>query len=881
MPSPADNPADGPSWPLTGRATELDVITDMLCGDSPGVVLVGDIGVGKSRLTDAVAERLAAEGWSIRHNRATEARMAVPFAALAGLLDLSQGRTDPLQRVFDATEQLAAGEAPVLLVVDDAHWLDAESLAFVHHVIDTTTVRVVFAVRSPHRRADEALAAARTLGLRRVELQPLGRADVSLLLQAVRPGLNAAEARALWDVTQGNPLFLHEIVSRWVEQGQAIAIDGGALADVVGDRLADLDDDQQQVLELVAVGGNVALDLLQQCSSADCVAGLERRGLAVADESGDRLTARLAHPVYGEVLMGRMGLATQRLRRRRLLDDLNGRESHRSSDLVQLAVWGVDQGDAVDPELLVSVAKRLVGAAYDSLDRPDALPPLQGDLPVIAARLAKAAVDHGGGFDAAEVWFGILVHIDSTAAAADEGLAAMTRLAATEEQRVLAATTAATVALLRGSEELSDTIDELADLAARTSGANRRAVQAVLAYVLTIFLRTGEAITLSRSILDDEVTAPRDRLIASMALAGGLGMNGQTLESLAVSERAFLALPADPDGWALGGLVFIRAATLRICGRLDEADMLAEAGFATSEAAGNHMGMGMFGVVVAEILTTRGRLDDAHARARAVSEILAGHQTSANREAAQAHSVAALALAYQGDARGARLEQTLAEAAGIPAYKASANRTTAWVAVAEGRRGAALELLRGYSAQYPEDRFGAMLCLHELVRLGERGGGAAMQAMVDDGVDGELWLAATARAVAFDAGDGAGLDIATEAFAEMGAMLDAAEAAAQAAEAHGAAGDRSAATASRRRCRELAALCQGAATPALREAGDAQQKLTARELEVARLAAAGMTDQAIADEVHLSVRTVETYLYRVYFKLGIEGRAELVSHPEI
>ncbi len=61
----------------------------------------------------------------------------------------------------------------------------------------------------------------------------------------------------------------------------------------------------------------------------------------------------------------------------------------------------------------------------------------------------------------------------------------------------------------------------------------------------------------------------------------------------------------------------------------------------------------------------------------------------------------------------------------------------------------------------------------------------------------------------------------------------------------------------------------------------ALRDLAPRELEVARLAGRGASNKEIADELGISVRTVETYLYRIFFKLGVESRAELASHPEL
>jgi DNA-binding CsgD family transcriptional regulator len=63
----------------------------------------------------------------------------------------------------------------------------------------------------------------------------------------------------------------------------------------------------------------------------------------------------------------------------------------------------------------------------------------------------------------------------------------------------------------------------------------------------------------------------------------------------------------------------------------------------------------------------------------------------------------------------------------------------------------------------------------------------------------------------------------------------------------------------------------------------ARVHLTLGELDTARQAAAGRTNKQIANDMHLSVRTVESHLQRVYEKLGISGRHELADalqdHP--
>ncbi len=54
--------------------------------------------------------------------------------------------------------------------------------------------------------------------------------------------------------------------------------------------------------------------------------------------------------------------------------------------------------------------------------------------------------------------------------------------------------------------------------------------------------------------------------------------------------------------------------------------------------------------------------------------------------------------------------------------------------------------------------------------------------------------------------------------------------------------------------------------------------LSQRETEVLQLLALGYTNQQIAEEICLSVKTVESYRARIKAKLGLEGRAHLVRY---
>jgi DNA-binding NarL/FixJ family response regulator len=77
------------------------------------------------------------------------------------------------------------------------------------------------------------------------------------------------------------------------------------------------------------------------------------------------------------------------------------------------------------------------------------------------------------------------------------------------------------------------------------------------------------------------------------------------------------------------------------------------------------------------------------------------------------------------------------------------------------------------------------------------------------------------------------------------------------------------------RARELHVADQGWAAPVIDGLDSVAVELTPREAQIAALAARGLTNQQIADELVLSVRTVETYIYRAMSKRGVATRQEL------
>ena len=160
-------------------------------------------------------------------------------------------------------------------------------------------------------------------------------------------------------------------------------------------------------------------------------------------------------------------------------------------------------------------------------------------------------------------------------------------------------------------------------------------------------------------------------------------------------------------------------------------------------------------------------------------------------------------------------------------------------------------------------RFGDQTCLDRLVEVASATGG-------------RLAAVIAAHASAVRDRDAAGIAAAARQFEEIGALLSAADAAAQAAVAFEGKDDRRRSVEAASVANRLAAECGGIRTPALELAAH-PLPLTVREREIANLVAAGLSNRDIADRLTVSVRTVEGHLYRACIKLDISDREELAA----
>ncbi|NUW36977.1 hypothetical protein HTZ77_37070 [Nonomuraea sp. SMC257] len=868
----------GSCWPFVGRGGQLARVREALRARA-GVMIVGEAGVGKSRLAAQALSGLG--GYGVVRALGTATAATIPFGAFAHALTGPPGAGENLLRWAARHLRARAGGGRLLVSVDDAHRLDPASAALVHHLASSGAAAVLVTVRSGARQPAPITALWKDEVLDRIELRPLDRDGVeAVLAEALGGEVAAPTVRRLAEVSAGNLLYLRELVHAGRASGR-LAVREGAwrwcgelsltarLRELVEARIGRLGPGEREALELVAFGEPLGAALVAGLTSAEAVERLEDRGLVAAVADGRREHLRLGHPLYGQVV--RDGCGTLRARRRlRTLaaaleaggpSEAGGTSepggTRRREDVLRAAVWRLDGGSAVEPATLLD-------AAAVALARQQ---------PRLAARLARAAHEAGAGVSAVALLGQALVVLGES----ETAVAALRRAAdgaVTEGERARhAASLGINLAWAGADAEACAVLDAAGESV--TDSALRREVR--LHRGMADFL-AGRLTSASRSpALPRRPSGAGAPLARWEVQAAGLeawidAYAGRTEQSLAVVHRVLRELPDDrwPVGapHALPALLDAACAARVFSGRLEEAARTAEGGMALGEGEPPVTGFGAHRAVVARL---RG---DVAGAARWAGEdaarLPAGTPYLGRCLAEVAHASALLG-------RTVRAGEALAEADRLAARWAftrqPALQAAVWVAAADGDLDGAVAACRA-AAGHAEEREQSgylMFALHDLVRLGRPGEAAGRLTGLAERVDGPLvrLFARHARA----AGDPGELRAVAVEFERLGMVLYAAEAAAHEAAAYLRMGRGTQARGARTRAWALARRCPGVTTPALVEL--ATPELTPRQREIVRLAAAGLTNRQIAARLAVSTRTAANHLQAVYDKLGVNDRTEV------
>ncbi|PSL55839.1 AAA ATPase-like protein [Saccharothrix carnea] len=862
------------SWPLVGRTEELNLISASIRRrpDGPaGMVLTGAAGVGKTRLAQEALTAAERRGALVRWVAGTASARTVPLGAFAATLRLAE--PDPIRAVPRAVEELLADTRPagVVVVVDDAHLLDELSAVLVHQLVLRKAASVLLTLRTGEPVPDAVTALWKDGHLPRLELEPLSCRQIAALVETRLGGpVDDAATQRLWSITRGNALYLrqlvdHELAADRLRESVGVWRWSGrpglspALLDLVSTRIGELPQRQLDVLDVLAFGGPLEVPLLAELTGACAMEEVEARGLIEVFPQGRRWQARLTDPMFGEVQRRRAGaLYAQRLRRR-IAAALSATGGRRADDALRRAVLLLDSGAQPEVALLTDAARRAVEV---------------GDL-ALATRLARAAVSAGGGFEPrlllgnALGWTGRMIE-------AGGEWAALRALARTDLQHAQAAMARAKVLAWAGRPAEAEA--ELAAAARTTSDESADLVLAGVRSVLDAHLgRTARAAEASAEVLSH----PRCPAAAVPWASWGLAMASGGLGRLDDIEAALRRTDVGAPGVGLHerALVVVFATRgLLLAGLPDQADRIAQRfrGPCT-ESLGRPVDA-FTSFMAAESATVRGQVETAARRYR--QAVAAHREADANGWSFIALVGLTTALGMRGEpapARRALLEMTAEHHPTCVYLAPDVLLARSWVVAAEGgvseaaavaRQAAEVAASQGQSTV-------EVLALHTAVRFGDRTVADRLARLATE-VDGPGARIAAAHARALAADDGPGLQAVSVRLEQLGALLVAVDAAAQAAGAHYRHHRHGSAQTATARARKLAQACEDARTPAL-AALTAPPELTRRQHEILTLVAGGLSNADIAQRLFVSVRTVENHLYRVSTKLGISNRAELAA----
>ncbi|MGT2425273.1 LuxR C-terminal-related transcriptional regulator [Amnibacterium kyonggiense] len=831
------------SSPLVGRA---EVLTTIGRGTREGrsIVLVGESGSGGSRvLTDAfVATRRAG------------VRAARLVAAGPGRLLPLIDREAPERPPSDAPD---AGRSAIgalgldAVFLDDVHRLDEDAAALLVELARSGTAVVAnatgsAAVPAPLRRLiEEGRAEA-------VRLEPLTVDEVAVVAEhLLGDPVDAELAIELAAASGGRPRALGEIVEEGLAGRAFVRTEcrwhlvaplpvAPSLRSAVIDAFAALAPEERGWIAAVAQAGLLADDLARRIAAPETILAAAGAGWTMRDDR--RSATRLASDPIAAAVLAALDPAARHAVLRRLIaaTEAAGRPL---SDLERVAAirWRLDAGLRADP-----VEAR-------------ALAMLPGTDPAARELLLRVAVDGGAqaGADLAD-------HLRRTRRPAEA-------LRLIDETLPRTGDDAERVSLLR--------------VRALTTGVVER--------------RSGETLAaLDRHLRDAD---PDPDLLA--VRAGMLLLEGRPAEAVEVATSV-LAMP-DASGFATGFSLLELALGLRELGRL-EASLDAAARLLALEDVDRAVQHGpeLARWLPAELLVAVGAEPEAvRDRLTAVQDAL--RDECPQRRAPTSYTLATVAVLRGDPATAVRLLRDVDAASGAwkegwqprilaelaiaqalsgaladaattldrlsriavpPIQQGHVDLAAAQVAAARGDSGRARVVLaaaadRAVARGRPLDAFEAVFALmrfgdddapRRLLDLGEQPGGA--------GRDAER-----AYAAALLAHDASALDAAVVRLWDAGLRLFAVEAVQRAAALGDAGADR----------RFVAWLAR---TPSLRLPGAAGRRatgLTAREREVALLAARGTSDRAIAEELGITLRTAQTHLGRALGKLGVHRRTEL------
>jgi tetratricopeptide (TPR) repeat protein len=407
-----------------GRDRELVELLGALNGALDGagglVLISGGPGIGKTWLVDAVDRRARESGAQVLCGRCWEVGGAPPFwpwiqalgsnrqGRLSELSDLFPGLSSAPAaepdgarfRLFDAVARhlvTASGATPIVVLLDDLHAADTPSLLLLRFLAERLAggrLLVVGAYRDIEVGPDHPLAGAlaaltRAPATRQLTLAGFTRAEVAAYVQETagfRPSGDVVAA--LHDKTDGNPLFLGEVVRLLLAEGRlGDPLEGWRFAlphtirEAIGRRLRHLSPGCRELLSVASVAGR-GIDLsvlagVTEAADESVRAGLDEalRARVVIEVTGPHPRLRFTHALIREALYDELPTSRRLLLHRRIGEALESRyAANLEPNLAELAHHFFVAAPSGDPHLAVfycqlAALRAIRGLAFEEAGR--------------------------------------------------------------------------------------------------------------------------------------------------------------------------------------------------------------------------------------------------------------------------------------------------------------------------------------------------------------------------------------------------------------------------------------------------------------------------------------------------------------------------------
>jgi hypothetical protein len=882
------------------------------------LLVTGEAGIGKTALLADATGRARSAGIRVLSVTGRESESRLAFAglhqllrpvlssaaglpgrqaqALMGALGLADdpGAPDPLRTGVAVLTLLSdlSERSPVLVIADDAHWLDRsslEALAFVGSRLDAERVVLLVGARG------QAPPPGFDRGFPELHLEPLSPADAGLLLDGLpRPPLGRARLQVLAQAA-GNPMALIELATviaddpaasrRWAAEPLPLT---DRLSAVITARFAVLPEPARAALLLAAVADGPDLR-----AAASHGAGPDARALAPAEQLGlvkvDRTGLQFSHPLVRSAIYHSAPFAQRAAAHRQLAEALHDQPDRQAWHLAAAALQP-DEHVASLLEATAAQAQHRGGAAAAALamERAAELSPDRADQARRLVAAASAAVPAGQGD-----WVQELAR-RALAVTADPGLRLTARHDAAWALAWSGRRSAALSALIEVVEEASrdrpalawDALGSAATVAYQSGmPASRQAVSRALGLLERQGPRPpGRAPGTDADVLRLWIHASADPV----------GSRDQLLPHL----RNIVSSPIEePSLWRAASAAWL----------LDESDLaitLLQDAMQRLRAPGVRGTSGGSLTVLGWAYIDTGRWDEA----LEVAAEAAGVAEASRMEivAASADVITATVLALRGDSGAARWHAARALATVDPAecglVAARARRALGVAAIADGSYLQAFTQLSGLFSEdgTPLHNYASYLGVADLAAAAVRADRRIEGREIIEHALSRLGGTASARLeqlIARARGILADPDVAEAHFDKSLAdpageqwpferaqlRLDYAEwlrrrrrindAKVVLTEALGTFRQLGARSWEQRAQAELRAC--GVAVAGAPGGPDAFGELTPQQRQIVRLASDGLTDREIADRLFLSPRTVSSHLYRSYPKLGVASRHQL------